>query len=75
MSERMTSVTVRVAGFGSGVAEYGRRTRVEMISMLRKKAARDKREAEQILAAADEDFIVETYVGVYAHKNLEVVEA
>ncbi len=71
MSERMTSIYV---GSGLGFAEYGRKTVPEMIESIRKHAAHLKKEADEILAAADEDFHVETYVGSIVQRNRKVLQ-
>lgn len=73
MSERMTSVRLRSQAHGTGWAEWGRKSRPQMIAILRAKAERDKARAEAILAATDEEFIVETYLGPIAERNREEV--
>lgn len=75
MGERMTSVRLRGEQTGTGWAEYGRKTRSEMIAILRERARRDRELAERILAAPDEDFLVETYVGVIVQRGLLEVES
>ena len=79
MSERMTSVRLRNPKnhgvFGGGVSDYGRRGRAEMIAQLRSYAEAEKRVVDEILAAADEDFIVETYLGVIVQRDRTEVEA
>ena len=74
MGERMTSVHLPGMRHGAGVAEYGRKTPAEMVAMLRKYAEANKAEAEQILAATDEEFRVETYTGVWVQRNREVLQ-
>lgn len=75
MSDRLTSVRVKGMRQGLGFADYGRHGRAEMIAKLRRIAELDKATAEKILAATDDQFIVETYVGVWAQRNLvEVTE-
>jgi hypothetical protein len=46
-----------------------------MIAIIRRVALRQKDEAEAILAAADEDFHIETYRGVFVKNNREVIQA
>ena len=74
MSERMTSVRLDGEGrgmFAAGFADYGRRDPAEMIERLRKIARTERDHAQRILDAADDDFIVETYVGVHVRRNGE----
>ena len=73
MSERMTGIHLPGL-FGSGLADYGRKSVPEMIAQLRAKAAHDKEQAEAILAADDDAFHVSTYVGVFVEKKREVLQ-
>lgn len=73
MSERMTGIHLPGL-FGAGFADYGRKTVPEMIAQLRAKAEQEKRDAEAILAAADDDFRVTTYVGHLVQRNREVLQ-
>jgi hypothetical protein len=73
VSERMTSIFLPSLGLGSGFADWGRKTRPDMIARMRRHAQIQKEEAERILAASDEEFVVETYVGVHVRNKLEVV--
>ena len=73
MSERMTSI--RIPGvFGSGYADYGRKTPKEMIDIIRDYALTKKAEAEIILNAKDEDFRVETHLGHFVRNKIEVLQ-
>lgn len=74
MSERMTSIHLPSLGPGGGWAEYGRKTRAEMIHRYRRMAEIQKEEAERILAAADEDFEVATYLGKIVERKRELIE-
>ncbi len=74
MSDRFTSVHLPGI-FGSGVADWGRRTVPEMIAQLRSKAEHDKAIAEAILSASDDQFHVETYVGVHRRRDRSVMQA
>jgi hypothetical protein len=60
--------------FGSGIADWGKKTVPEMIAMLRKYAEHEKGVAEAILAASDEQFLVETYIGVHVMRNKVVLQ-
>lgn len=74
MAERMTSI--RLPGSKHvGLADWGRKTREEMIKMIRAHAEDQKSVADAILSASDDDFLVETYTGVYVQRNREVVHA
>jgi hypothetical protein len=46
-----------------------------MIAIIRDHARRDKEAAEAILAAPDEAFTVETYVGVHVRRDRKVLQA
>jgi hypothetical protein len=70
VSDRLTSAT---APGIAGVADYGRKSRAEMVSQFKRYYRQQLREAEQALAIADEDIVVETFLGPYAMKNREVV--
>ncbi|MCJ8053826.1 hypothetical protein GB928_018375 [Shinella curvata] len=72
MAERMTSI--RLPGSKHvGLADWGRKSREEMIKMIRDHAADQRSMADAILAASDDDFLVETYTGVHVHRNREVI--
>jgi hypothetical protein len=73
MSERMTAINLP-GRFGSGWAEWGRKTVPEMIAAIRDRAELMKRDAEAILAAKDSDFYVCTYRGVHVRRDLEVLQ-
>lgn len=74
MSDRMTSVHLNGLPMGAGYAEWGLREPKEMIGYLRQIARQQLLEAEKILAASDEDFRVETYVGVHVRRQLRVLQ-
>jgi hypothetical protein len=74
MTDRMTAVHLPGLPLGSGFANYGRRLPAEMIEDLRRIAREHKAHAEAILAAADADFYVETYVGVHKQRDREVLQ-
>lgn len=44
-----------------------------MIKQFREYAESKKKEVELMLSAKDSDFIVETYIGVYAMRNKKLV--
>ena len=72
MAERMTSI--RLPGSKHvGLADWGRKTREEMIRQIRAHAEYQKAVADTILSASDDDFLVETYTGVHVQRNREVV--
>lgn len=73
MSERLTSIDLPGV-FGSGIADWGRKTPAEMIVQLRQHAIDSKARAEAILAANDEDFHVRTYTGVHRQRDSEVLQ-
>lgn len=74
MADRMTSI--RLPGSKHvGLADHGRRTREEMITMIRSHAEHQKAIADAVLSASDEDFLVETYTGVFVQRNRAVVHA
>lgn len=73
MSERMTSIHVP-GHFGGGYAEHGRKSVPEMLVAIRLYAESLRQTADIILNALDEDFRVETYVGVHVHKQTEILQ-
>lgn len=73
MSERMTSISLR-GSTHNGLADWGRKSAEEMIQQFRDHAQLQKQAAEEVLAASDEDFRVETYTGVYVQRNKEVIQ-
>lgn len=72
MAEQMT--TIQLPG-ADGWMNYGKRTRANMIEEYRKIAQRDKRRAELILAAKDEDFLVEQHTGKCVKRNRVLIKA
>jgi hypothetical protein len=71
MSDRLTAISLpRV----SGIADRGLKTPEEMIKQMRQYADALRKEVAQIDAAKDEDFLIETYVGVHVRKNLKVLQ-
>lgn len=73
MVDRMTSVRLRSPEWNNGWAEWGRKTRQEMIAIYRKRAERDLANAQAILDADDADFLVQTYLGHNVQHKLEEV--
>ena len=73
MSERLTAIMLPGIA-GSGLVEWGRKTVPDMIAIYRALAKRQKEKAEAILAAADSDFYVDTYLGPYAMRNREILQ-
>ena len=65
----MTSIYLPGLKYDIGLAEWGRKTHAEMLAIYRAHAARQRAEADRILAAADEDFVVETYLGQNVQRN------
>ena len=59
--------------FSCSIADYGRKTRAEMIAQLRQYAAGLRRMADSIDATPDDEVVVETYTGVHVQRNREVV--
>lgn len=57
MSEKMTSINLP-GGLGAGWQDWGEHSADEMIAQYRQHAERMKAEAEEVLAASDEDFQV-----------------
>ena len=69
----MTSITLPNV-WGSGLANYGRQTPEEMIRQIRAYAKFQADIMTQILTAADEDFQIETYVGVHVKNKCEYLQ-
>lgn len=74
MSERMTSICAPGLGFGGGLADYGRISVADMVSKYRRYADHWRAIVAAIDATPDDEFHVETYVGVLVHKKREVVQ-
>ncbi len=72
MADRMTEINL--PGAWVGIAEHGRVDPEQMITQAREQAARDLAAAQAVLAAADEDFRITTYVGVHVQRELEVIQ-
>jgi hypothetical protein len=70
MSELYTIASLK---HQSGLAEHGRLTREEAIKRLRDMALHDKKDAEAILNASDEDFYVRVVRGVHVQHMVEVL--
>ena len=73
MSERLTSIYL-AGSKHPGYADYGRKTPIEMIEAFRSHARYMRDRAEEILAASDADFRVETHMGVHVRKSVEVLQ-
>lgn len=69
----MTTVVVLGAPMGTGLMEYGRVSRAEMISRLRDHAQREIERQQVILDAPDEKFRVTTHRGVHVQRDVEEV--
>jgi len=74
MADRMTSIQLPGTSGNSALADYGRKTVPEMVELIRARAQAMKAEAEAILAAADTDFRVATYVGVYVQRDYVLLQ-
>lgn len=74
MSDRLTSIHLPGVSGDAGYADYGRKTVAEMLILIRKHAQRAKANAEAVLAAADEDFTVATYIGVHRQRDYTVLQ-
>ena len=55
----------------SGLMEYGRLTRAEIITRTRQMAKHQKERAERILAASDDEFDVRVVRGVHKRQLIE----
>lgn len=64
---------IHLPSLGGGWQEYGRQTREHMIARYRRNAQIAKEEAERILAASDDEFVVETYLGPFAQRQREEI--
>lgn len=70
MSDRQTAI--RGTGVDTIVA-WGRKSRPEMIEQFRRHYRHQLDQAQRALALADEELLVETYLGPYARRNSQVV--
>ncbi len=71
MSDRRTSIGL---SNHTEIADFGRKTRNEMIAQYRRWAQQQLEEAQAILNADDDEFIVETYIGLYSRKKVERID-
>ena len=72
MGDRHTSIVAPDGNFA--FSNYGRKTRADMIAQFRQYAATQFAEAQKILNTKDEDFIVETYIGMHRRTKVESVQ-
>jgi hypothetical protein len=73
MSDRVTSIRLRHC-YDPGITFYGHKTVSEMIALMRHHAEQMKREAEELLAARDEDFYICTYKGVHVQRGRVILQ-
>ena len=71
----MTGVHPRGGPMGLGVQDYGRKTRAEMVAQYRAHFEHQRAEAEAALAVADDDLVVETYLGSLVMRDRREVTA
>ena len=71
MAERMTTITLPGVG---GFQDYGRQSVEHMIALYRTYAEHRLREAQAVLAAADQDFRVYTHTGVHVERDVAVLQ-
>lgn len=69
----MTSVGIKGLPMGTGLMEYGRVSRAEMIAKVRKMYERQAEIAKAVLEAPDEAFEVTTHTGIHVQRNVELV--
>ena len=74
MSALMTNIHLPGANCG-GLADWGKKTPKQMIALWRRHARAEKRDAEKILQALDEDFEVYTCHGHIVQRNKRVLQA
>jgi hypothetical protein len=74
MAERMTSIVLPGAKASNGYSDWGRKTVPEMIETIRAHAHYQFAAAQEVLAASDADFKVETHLGVNCWSNIEVLQ-
>lgn len=73
--ERMTSISLPgVDNWIGGFAEWGSVSKDAMIAAHRMRAEKARRDAQAILDAADEDFLIATYRGVHAHRDYTIIQ-
>jgi len=71
MAERLTSIILKGC---EGIADWGRKCPNEMIALYRRKAELEKKQAEAILSAPDDDFYIDTYLGVHVQRKREILQ-
>lgn len=73
MSDKFTAIALRGAGDG-GWAEWGDKTVPEMIAIFREYHKHRLEVAQRILAAADDEFYIHSYVGMHVQRNRKVLQ-
>lgn len=73
MSRKLTSIELPGVG-GSAIADDGHKTVDEMIIQIRQRAEHQIAIHQAILDAADADFRVEVYLGVYCRRKVEILQ-
>lgn len=73
MSERMTAARGPKGSGILGFAEYGRRTRAEMLEIFKRHYRNQLDQAQRALALTDDEIETVTYVGVFAQRNEQKV--
>jgi len=68
MSEKMTSISITG---DDGLMVYGYKSRAEMISQYKTVAQHKLSQAQIVLSAKDEDFIVEQHKGVFVRRDVK----
>ena len=74
MADRLTAIHLPGVPKGYGLAHHGRSSAAAMVDAIRHKARQELDAAQAILAAKPEDFRVETYLGVYRRRQIEVLQ-
>lgn len=73
MADRMTSI--RLPGsLDPGYADWGRKSAEEMVAQYRLYAQLQLDWAKEVLASEDEDFCIDTYVGVHVQRKREIIQ-
>lgn len=73
MSERMTAIHL-LGTTRPGIADWGMKTAPEMIEQYRSYARNLLEEAQAVLAASDEEFMVESYRGPWAMRDRKIIQ-
>ena len=74
-SRRLTSITLTTGNARDlEFAENDRVSKADMVRKIKAKALLVKAQCDHVLNANEDDFLVETYTGLFIRRNVEIVK-